>query len=126
METSHTLAVSEERYVLTAATSSESPLAGSTITEPCVLRNHTQCLAPSLERYVHVAPVERPGPPSSRLNSLRRLRRATGKVVTFSCTIWRTPSDAYPITTTAQDNDAPRRHCLRQVTHIAPPPPILT
>src|SRR5213594_31925 len=117
--TRRTLAVSDDRYVFTAETCSESPLAGSTVTEPRVFRIHTHCLAPSLERYVHVAPVERPGPPSSRLNSLRRLRRATGRFVTFSCTIWWTACNAKPITSTAQNRSEEHTSELQSRTLIS-------
>src|SRR2546422_5664043 len=117
--TRRTLAVSDDRYVFTAETCNESPLAGSTVTEPRVFRIQTHCFAPSLERYVHVAAVERPGPPSSRVNSLRRSRRATGRFITFSCTMRCAACTAKPITSTAQNNAVPRMISLRQVSQNA-------
>src|SRR6266566_1748757 len=117
--TRRTLALSEPRNVFTAETCSESPRAGSTVTDPRVFRIHTHCFAPSLERYVHVAAVERPGPPSSRVNSLRRSRRATGRFITLSCTTRCAACTAKPITSTAQNNAVPRMISLRQVSQNA-------
>ena len=87
--TRRTLALSEERYVFTAEICNESPLDGSTVTEPRVFRIHSHWFAPSLARYVHGAPARRPGPPSSRANSLRKSRRAIGRS-------WTTPVRTRP------------------------------